>query len=176
MNKIMKCLGVLIVICLLSMLLLSVSAASGKPASSAGSYLLGDTDGDGDVTILDATLVQRIIAKMVTDNDGSYTMRGDVDGDGDLSSNDVTLLMRYNAKLKTYFSIGEKVTAPTEPATQAITEAPTNPETHAPTETVTEAPTEAVTEAPTEAVTEAPTEAPTQRPTAKPDPYELPPI
>ena len=127
MNKTMKYLGILLLICLLSMPVLSISAASGDMAPAADSYILGDADGDGEVTVLDVTLAQRVIARMVTDDDGSYTLRGDVDGDGSLSSIDVTLLMRYNAKLKTSYAIGDPVILPTQAPTEPETQAPPKP-------------------------------------------------
>ena len=56
-------------------------------------YLLGDADGDGDVTIIDATIIQRILARLSSVENAQQ--RGDIDESGDLGMTDVTLLQRY---------------------------------------------------------------------------------
>lgn len=144
MKKIIFCITTVVLIA--SMLCLPLFSATGAPAPS--SYILGDADGNGVVDILDATKIQRILAHLLTDPDGGYTLRGDVDGDQMLTAADVTLIQRHLASLKTKYPIGQLV----------------------------EAPTEAETIAPTVEPTVAETVAPTQKPTSKPDPYELPPI
>lgn len=134
----------------LAFMMISVMGLAFFSATETGSYLLGDVDNDGEVTIIDAAFIQRVLAHMTTDEDGMYTLRGDIDGDGELTAVDASFIGRHCAYLSTPYPIGEPVIVPTE----------------APTETI----------APTDAPTQAPPQAPTQRPTAKPDPYELPPI
>ena len=56
-------------------------------------YLLGDADGDGSVTIIDATIIQRILARLSSVENAQQ--RGDIDESGDLGMTDVTLLQRY---------------------------------------------------------------------------------
>ena len=72
------------------------------------SYLLGDYDGDGTVTVLDATFAQR---RLVLYDDGlDYglaAIRGDVNGGG-MSILDVTLIQRYLAGFTFNNSVGEK--------------------------------------------------------------------
>ncbi|MBQ3265259.1 MAG: dockerin type I repeat-containing protein [Ruminococcus sp.] len=153
MKRVLFC---MITVLLIAVLCFPLLSATGAPNES-GSYKLGDVDGDGQVTMIDATIIQRVLAHLLNDDDGMYTKRGDVDGDGKLTAADVTWIQRWLAHMSTPYAVGEVIT-------------PTEPETLEPTEEPTEAP--VVTEAPTDAPTEAPTVAPTQ----KKDPYELPPI
>lgn len=147
MRKILFCgITVLLMMCMLCLPLFSATGAQTQP------YLLGDADGDGIVRILDATCVQRVLARLTEDTDGGIALRGDVDNSGSLTAIDVTLIMRFLARLETGFPIGEEVVPPTEAET-------TEP-----------------TLEPTQEPIQAPTEAPTVKPTSKPDPYELPPI
>lgn len=63
--------------------------------------LLGDTDGDGSVTILDATTIQRHLAQLP--NDVFVGLCADTDKDGVISILDATLIQRYLANLITEF-------------------------------------------------------------------------
>ena len=72
------------------------------------SVMLGDVTGDGAVTVLDATRIQRYCAKLCALDDGTaaYTeatgtvlATGDVTGDGAVSVLDATRIQRYVAKL-----------------------------------------------------------------------------
>lgn len=58
----------------------------------------GDADGDMDVTILDATLIQRGIAGLESRNNIVAT-GADADGDGDMTVLDATRIQRYKADL-----------------------------------------------------------------------------
>lgn len=60
--------------------------------------MLGDVDGDGDITIMDATAVQLHIASLVILNDDELS-RADTDKDGRISIKDVTAVQLYVAKL-----------------------------------------------------------------------------
>lgn len=144
MKKISFC--IITVLLMMSVLCLPLFSATGAPTST---YLLGDADGDRDVTSMDVTLIQRVLSNQKKDDDGSIALRGDVDGDGELTAIDITLIQRYLANMYPAYPIGEQVGSD---------------------------PTEEETIAPTQAPTQAPTVAPTVRPTSKPDPYELPPI
>ena len=69
-------------------------------------YILGDADSDGDVTIIDTTVIQRHLVSLPTpamDRDAA-----DVDGDGSVTIIDATLIQRYDVKLETPFAIGRK--------------------------------------------------------------------
>ncbi len=71
-------------------------------------YILGDADGDMEVTIMDATTVQRVLASIITDTDGKIALRADMARNG-LDISDATLIQRFLAQLETPFAIGEKV-------------------------------------------------------------------
>lgn len=69
--------------------------------------VLGDADGNGNVTVADVIAVQRFKANI---NTGIYTvilMNGDVDGNGRLDIIDVTYIQRYLAKMDTPYAIGK---------------------------------------------------------------------
>ena len=59
----------------------------------------GDIDGDGYVTIMDATVLQRALAKSVSLTDDQKTV-ADVDGDENITISDVTYIKRYLAEMK----------------------------------------------------------------------------
>ena len=93
----------LVLICLLMSvgMVLSVTAAE--------SYIRGDADGDGHVTIMDATVIQRRLAEIPTP---SFDERAaDVDGDG-LNITDATQIQRYLAEFDNIYHINETVTIP----------------------------------------------------------------
>ena len=124
MNKVMKCLTVLFVLCLLCSTVFAVSAENNK-------YMIGDVDDDEDVNAIDATIIQRQIADMALPDyidEDLVRIAGDVDEDDDLSALDVTLILRYCADMRVVYPIGEYREYPTAP-----TEAPTAPPTVAPT-------------------------------------------
>ena len=60
--------------------------------------LLGDVDGDGKITIMDATEIQLHIAKTKTLTDDALS-RADTDKDTKVSIMDATAIQRYIAKL-----------------------------------------------------------------------------
>lgn len=62
--------------------------------SSVPSVLYGDADGDGEVTILDVTYIQRSMAG-VPMSKTINELNADVDGDGDISIIDATLIQRF---------------------------------------------------------------------------------
>ena len=72
------------------------------------SYVRGDADHDGKVTIIDATKIQRFLAKLVDDPDGYIRLAGDVDGDG-LNIIDATRIQRYLARIDNPYNISELV-------------------------------------------------------------------
>ena len=68
--------------------------------------LLGDADGDGEVSILDATAVQRYLADM----DGEIVAElADVDCDGEIDVTDATFIQRWLADLPCPDGIGKSV-------------------------------------------------------------------
>ncbi|MBQ3329752.1 MAG: hypothetical protein IJG87_01080 [Ruminococcus sp.] len=69
--------------------------------------LLGDADGDCDVTIIDATVIQRVLAELSVD---SYNeAAADTDGDGDVTIIDATFIQRFLAGLPCPAGIGEAI-------------------------------------------------------------------
>ena len=61
-------------------------------------YQIGDADGDGSITTVDTTMMQRVLAKFVMeDNTDLIKERSDVTGDGRLDLMDVTCVQRYLA-------------------------------------------------------------------------------
>ena len=68
--------------------------------------ILGDADGDGDVTILDATCIQRALVGSISDVDSAAA---DVDGDGDVTILDATFIQRYLVGVAVPYAIGETV-------------------------------------------------------------------
>lgn len=117
----MKRLGLigLALICLLSAIGMIV------PVSAASSYLRGDADGDGVVTIRDATTIQRRLVEIPTP---SFDERAaDVDGDG-LNITDATSIQRYLAQFENIYHIDETVTIPDPTTPQPTTPQPTTPQ------------------------------------------------
>lgn len=72
-------------------------------------YVRGDADGDGTVTVLDATIIQRLLAALIDDPDGMIARRGDVNGDG-ADIMDATRIQRWLARFSDSYGIGEIVT------------------------------------------------------------------
>lgn len=73
---------------------------------NADPAILGDADGDGYVTLMDATVIQRYLANL---NTGIYTvvlMNGDVDANGLLEVVDSTYIMRHVTGIDTPYTIG----------------------------------------------------------------------
>lgn len=60
--------------------------------------ILGDVDGDGIVTILDATVIQRVIAKL-TDLNDKQMKAADTDADGTVTVLDTTQIQRFVAHI-----------------------------------------------------------------------------
>nr|WP_316614742.1 leucine-rich repeat protein [uncultured Ruminococcus sp.] len=70
--------------------------------------ICGDTDGDGQITITDATVIQRTLAGIKSNADPDVIARnGDVDGDGKVNVIDMTLIQRKLAGLPVSYPIGE---------------------------------------------------------------------
>lgn len=109
-----------------SVLILFAFAISNTAAEKT---IIGDVDGDGAVTVQDATVIQRALANMKTPENANLDA-GDVDNDGEITSNDVTLILRYEAGLipSLPFDPNAPTTAPTTAPTVAPTVFPTDPD------------------------------------------------
>ncbi len=69
-------------------------------------YMIGDTDGDNKITVLDATYIQRHCAKLMT-LEGNAFKAADTDNDDKIAVLDATYIQRYCAKLSTPTNIGD---------------------------------------------------------------------
>ena len=70
--------------------------------------ILGDVDGDGNVSTIDATVMQRYLASVAYPA-GCNFANGDVDGDGTITILDVTYIMRYLASIDVPYPINEPI-------------------------------------------------------------------
>ncbi|MBQ8538658.1 MAG: hypothetical protein IJ433_03305 [Ruminococcus sp.] len=72
-------------------------------------YIVGDADGTGDITIMDATTIQFHLAnsRLI---EGVKLMAAETDGDGNLTIMDVTCIQMFLASIDKGTNIGEKVT------------------------------------------------------------------
>ena len=78
-----------------------------KIRSFYGDLLLADADGDGEVTILDATYIQRYLAEITIETFNE--MSADVDSDKDVTIVDATYIQRYLADIEVPYTIGENI-------------------------------------------------------------------
>lgn len=61
-------------------------------------YLMGDTDGDGFLSVIDATHIQKVLARYYTPTEYIYTV-GDYDGDSVLSVIDAVMIQKHLANI-----------------------------------------------------------------------------
>lgn len=107
-------------ICL--MLVAVIALGSTAVIASAASYRRGDADGNGDVEIIDVTMIMRLLAGLVNDPDGMIAKRGDVEGDG-LAITSATWIQRWLADMQIPYPVGEQVSeAPTQAPTARSTD------------------------------------------------------
>ena len=85
----------------------TVTITTQKSETPSG-YLLGDADGDGEVTILDATWIQRVLVGIDAPADFNEAA-ADVDGDGEMTILDVTYIQRYLVGVAVPYAIEEIV-------------------------------------------------------------------
>lgn len=69
-------------------------------------YLLGDADGDGNLSIRDVTAIQRVLAE--AEPAGFDAAAADADGDGAVTVADATLIQRYLAEMPVGLPVGER--------------------------------------------------------------------
>ncbi len=70
-------------------------------------YFIGDVNSDGEITIMDATAIQRRIAKLSVEVFNELAV--DVDGNGEMTIMDATAIQRHIAKLSAPECIGKPV-------------------------------------------------------------------
>ena len=68
-----------------------------EPTDDPTGILIGDVDMDGQITIGDATIIQRHLAEL-TALTGDALIAADCDGDGRVAIKDVTLILKKNAE------------------------------------------------------------------------------
>lgn len=81
------------------------TAAPTELPTESMKLLLGDANGDGNVDIIDATIIQRVLANIKVEKYDA--LAADVDGNGEVDNIDVTFIMRYCSQIPTAYSIGE---------------------------------------------------------------------
>lgn len=116
----MKTLKLMFVFILVIVITTSVSIVQ----VGATSKILGDTDGDGEVCITDATMIQRDVAK-ITEIDNDCRRSADVDSDGIITIMDATSIQRWLAHYSVAYPIGEPIVIPTEESNPAVITEPT---------------------------------------------------
>lgn len=70
--------------------------------------ILGDSDSDSDITIKDATKIQKVIAEIEALTE-DQTKAADVNADGNINVGDVLSIQRFLASIETGFKIGELI-------------------------------------------------------------------
>ena len=84
-----------------------ITSAVDDPEPDYEIYLCGDADDDGEVTILDATAIQRRLAELPT---SAYNEKAaDADRDGEVTILDATSIQRYLAQLPTNEIVGKPI-------------------------------------------------------------------
>lgn len=115
----------------------STQPTTAQPATDpSGNAVYGDVNGDGDITIVDATLVQKHVVQLETLSADKQIL-ADVNGDNTISVVDATLIQKYIVQLKDWGRTGdvyqaEQPTTPepttAEPTTVKPTAQPTTAE------------------------------------------------
>ncbi len=95
--------------CLLTMLTLCScqTEAANNNDNQEDKRILGDADGDGDITIMDATTIQRYLAGVsipTFDQDAA-----DTNGSGDVEITDTTMIQRHLVGISVPYKIGEPI-------------------------------------------------------------------
>ena len=76
--------------------------------ASEALYTLGDADGDGGVSAPDVTLIQRLLAQIVSENTVNEKA-ADVDLDAEVTVFDVSQIQRYLAGIEIYAEVGKPI-------------------------------------------------------------------
>lgn len=101
-------LSLLLVVVLTFASVITVSADDADPAEQEVNMILGDIDGDGDVTIIDGTSLQFHIAELKALSDGAL-LRGDTNLDEGTDVLDVTHLQRFICDATGAYYLGMKI-------------------------------------------------------------------
>ena len=131
-----KLTAILLSVLLTVMLVIPTVSVSAEETDQT--ILLGDADGDGKVSILDATRIQRYLAGLT---DEIEEKAADVNENG-IDILDATYIQRWLAGFEVEYAIGEPISDSSDDPTEPITEDPTDPAAEDPTEPAAEDPTE----------------------------------
>ena len=113
-----------------------------QPATEpSGNAVYGDVNGDGDITVVDATLVQKHVVQLETLSADKQIL-ADVNGDNTISVVDATLIQKYIVQLKDWGRTGdvyqaEQPTTPEPTTAEPTTVKPTAQPTTKPADTYT---------------------------------------
>lgn len=120
----------------------STQPTTAQPATEpSGNAVYGEVNGDGDITIVDATLVQKHVAQLETLSADKQIL-ADVNGDNTISVVDATLIQKYIVHLKDWGRTGdvyqaEQPTTPEPTSAEPTTVKPTAQPTTKPADTYT---------------------------------------
>lgn len=101
-----------------------------NPTGNSEALLIGDANLNGEISVIDATAIQKYIAKMITLNDDAM-LTSDVDKDGKINIKDATKIQKYLAKFTDNIGSCGEYFLPEKPTTEPTTEATTEPTTEA---------------------------------------------
>lgn len=120
----------------------STQPTTAQPATEpSGCAVYGDVNGDGDITVVDATLVQKHVVQLETLSADKQIL-ADVNGDNTISVVDATLIQKYIVQLKDWGRTGdvyqaEQPTTPEPTTAEPTTVKPTAQPTTKPADTYT---------------------------------------
>ena len=120
----------------------STQPTTAQPATDpSGNAVYGEVNGDGDITIVDATLVQKHVVQLETLSADKQIL-ADVNGDNTISVVDATLIQKYIVQLKDWGRTGdvyqaEQPTTPEPTSAEPTTVKPTAQPTTKPADTYT---------------------------------------
>ena len=120
----------------------STQPTTAQPATEpSGNAVYGEVNGDGDITIVDATLVQKHVVQLETLSADKQIL-ADVNGDNTISAVDATLIQKYIVQLKDWGRTGdvyqaEQPTTPEPTTAEPTTVKPTAQPTTKPADTYT---------------------------------------
>ena len=85
----------------------STQPTTAQPATEpSGNAVYGEVNGDGDITVVDATLVQKHVVQLETLSADKQIL-ADVNGDNTISVVDATLIQKYIVQLKDWGRTGD---------------------------------------------------------------------
>jgi len=80
----------------------------GYVCASVETYVLGDADGNGEITLMDATVIQRYLSNLPVSDPDIVVRNGDIEGEG-IEVSDATWIQRHIAKMVIPYEVGKVV-------------------------------------------------------------------